>query len=74
MNLANSSIQAKLRKFKLLFKIIGLIPHIKGNKELVWGMLEFTLEMISSFIDNINEDSDNSELEKLNIFSEEYVA
>jgi hypothetical protein len=39
LNRADKKLANKIRRFSILFKIIGLIPHVKGNKELVWGML-----------------------------------
>jgi hypothetical protein len=51
-----------------------LIPHLKGNRELVWGMLIFTLDMIGKLVENFTQHYSNEELQQLKIFSGGYVA
>lgn len=74
LNDSSPALQSKLQRFDILFTIIGLIPHLKGNKELVWGMLIFTLDMIGKLIENFTQHYSNQELQDLKIFSGGYVA
>jgi len=43
LNKADEALSRKVMRFEILFQVLGLLPIIHGNQELVWGMLLFSL-------------------------------
>ena len=54
-NMLNSpNVRAKALKLDILYTLFGLIPAIKNNKYLLWGVLVFCLKVVNAVRENLS--------------------